>query len=126
MSFQGLEQGETRCLRCGRRLTAQVSVSQGYGRGCKARIAQAAETVDLSAFKPAQADKAREAIADGAVVPTSRPSVYAVSSSGGSLVYLTDAYAQTCTCRAGVNGRRCWHRAAALILEAAAPGRRAA
>ncbi|HMH94175.1 MAG TPA: DUF6011 domain-containing protein [Streptosporangiaceae bacterium] len=116
----------TRCLRCGRLLTAQASVSRGYGRTCRARITAAAEAADLTAFKAEQVEKAREAIADGAVIPTSRPAVYAVSSTDGTLVYITDAYAQTCTCKAGANGRRCWHLAATLVLDAAAPVGRAA
>jgi hypothetical protein len=127
MSSRGCDEAQpTRCLRCGRRLTAQASVSRGTGRTCAARITAAAEATDLSAFKPAQVEAAREAIADGAVIPTSRPAVYAVSSSDGTLVYITDAYAQTCSCKAGANGRGCWHVAAALVLEAAAPVRRAA
>jgi hypothetical protein len=117
---------DTRCLRCGRKLTAQASVARGTGRGCRARITAAAGTADLSAFTPAQVEKAAEAIAEGAVVPTSRPGMYAVSSSDGSLVYMVDATCQACTCKAGERGRRCWHRAAALIWQAAMPARKAA
>jgi len=116
----------TRCLRCGRLLTAQASVTRGTGRTCAARIAAAAESADLTAWKPQQVEAAREAIADGAVIPTGRAGLYAVSSSDGTLVYLTDAAGQTCTCKAGANGRGCWHLAAALILAAATPARRAA
>jgi Family of unknown function (DUF6011) len=55
-------QSEARCLRCGRRLTAQASLTAGYGRACKARIMAAAQVADLSSFHAWQVEKAREAI----------------------------------------------------------------
>jgi hypothetical protein len=117
----------TSCLRCGRRLTATASVSAGYGRTCRARVAAAAEAVDLSAFSAAQVEKAREAIELRAVVPSSREGLYAAVASDGVTVYLTDAQQESCTCKAAAHGRRCYHLAAALILAAAAPaGRKAA
>lgn len=117
---------QIRCLRCGRRLTARASVSAGYGRTCKTRIAEAAEIADLSEFHGWQIEKAREAIELRAVVPSSRPGLYASVSSDGTTVYLTDAREASCTCKAAANGRRCYHSAAALILTASAPARRAA
>jgi len=47
-------------------------------------------------------------------------------SGDGVTVYLTDAIEGSCTCKAGANGRCCYHLAAALILQAAAPVRKAA
>jgi hypothetical protein len=109
-----------RCLRCGRALTAAGSVSAGYGRTCKARIAKGAQAADLSTFHPWQVEKAREAIEQRAIVPSSRPGLYAAVSGDGSTVYLVDAREGSCTCRAAANGRACYHLAAALILHAAA------
>ena len=117
---------QARCLRCGRRLTALGSISAGYGRTCRARIRIAARAADLSAFHAWQVEKAREAIEMRAVVPSSRPGLYASVASDGVMVYLTDAREGSCTCKAAANGRCCYHLAAALILAAAAPARKAA
>lgn len=126
MSSQGYQAGQhTRCLRCGRRLTAQDSVSRGYGRTCRARITAAAEVADLSEFHTWQVDKAREALEQGAIVPSSRPALYAAVSGDGVTVYLVDAAEASCTCKAVANGRRCYHLAGALILAAATPRRAA-
>ncbi len=81
---------------------------------------------DLSGFKAWQVTKATEAIEEQAVVPSSRPGLYASVSGDGVTVYLTDAIERSCTCKAGANGRLCYHLAAALILQAAAPARKAA
>jgi hypothetical protein len=113
-----------RCLRCGRALRAAASVARGYGRTCQARVRTAAATVDLTAYKPFQVAKATEVIEQGAIIPTSRRTVYRAVSSDGSTVYLTTTDA--CTCPAGQKGRACYHRAAVIILTAAAPARRAA
>ncbi|MGH3158850.1 MAG: DUF6011 domain-containing protein [Streptosporangiaceae bacterium] len=127
MSSQGCDaKTETRCLRCGRRLTAQASISRGIGRTCRARIAAAAETADLSEFHGWQVEKAHELIEQQAIVPLSRPGLYAAVGSDGTTTYLADAGEGSCTCRAAANGRRCYHLASAFILAAAAPARRAA
>jgi hypothetical protein len=107
------------CVRCGRKLRAAASISAGYGRVCRSRITQAAQVEDLSAFHAWQAEKAREAIEQQAVVPSSRPGLYAVVSGDGVTVYLVDATEGSCTCKAAASGRRCYHLAAALILSAA-------
>src|SRR5690606_9684147 len=75
-------------------------------------------TVNLADWKPAQLDKAREAIAEGAILPTSRPGLLTAVSSDGSTTYLTHACG--CTCPAGVRGRYpCWHRPAVALLQSA-------
>jgi hypothetical protein len=117
---------EARCLRCGRRLTALASVAQGYGRACKARIVAAAEVADLGQFHAWQIDKAREAIEMKAIVPLGRPGMFAAVSADGVTTYLVDVQESSCTCRAAANGRRCYHLAGALILDAAAIATRAA
>lgn len=81
--------------------------------------------VGLDDYKPAQIDKAREAIEQAAILPTSRPGMYTAVSSDGSTTYLV--HTSGCTCPAGQRGKYlCWHRAAVAILQAAAPDRRAA
>jgi ribosomal protein L37AE/L43A len=110
-----------RCLRCRRRLTARASVGAGYGRTCRARIAEGAQVADLATFHPWQIEKAREAIEQQAIVPLSRPGLFAAVSGDGSTTYLVDTLKASCTCRAAAHGRACYHLAGALILHAAAP-----
>jgi len=107
-------------------LTAQASLSRGYGRTCRARITAAGEAADLSEFHPWQVEKAREAIEEKSIVPLSRPGLYAAVSTDGTLTYLVDAIEGSCSCKAAATGRRCYHRAGALILDASAITRRAA
>ncbi len=42
---------------------------------------------------------------------------YLVRSSDGMSAYLVSAYRQTCTCRAGSLGRRCYHLLTALAMD---------
>jgi ParB-like chromosome segregation protein Spo0J len=103
-----------RCDRCKRPLRASRSIAEQIGRGCKAiRRAEA-----LAGFKPEQADRARKLIADGGIAPTTERRVFFAISSDGYTRHITDAGARTCTCPAGEHGRRCYHLAAALWLEA--------
>ncbi|MGH3218951.1 MAG: DUF6011 domain-containing protein [Streptosporangiaceae bacterium] len=113
-----------KCQGCGRKLTATASVAAGRGPVCRARPRKAAATADLGAFHGWQVDKAREAIEMLAVIPSSRPGLYAVVSSDGVTVYLADAIERSCTCKAAASARRCYHLASAVILAAAS--RRAA
>jgi len=101
------------------------SAADSGGRARPASTA-AAETADLTGFKPVQVEKAREAIEQTAVVPLSRPGLYAAVSSDGVTTYLVDAIEGSCSCKAAANGRRCYHLASALILDASAITRRAA
>ena len=105
-----------RCLRCRRTLTAAASISAGYGPGCRARIRAATLTTSSPEFTAAQVARARELLADGGLIPTSRAGVYQSVSSDGATTYLT--HRAGCTCPAGTrgNGRICYHRAAARIL----------
>lgn len=105
-----------KCLRCGRLLRSAKSVANGYGPTCGAKIAKAALATDLAEFKPEQVESARVLLADGGVVRLRR-SVFLVSSSKGDAVYRTAV--QGCTCKAGLRGVRCFHRAAVRILLAA-------
>lgn len=72
----------------------------------------------LDTFKPFQVEKAVELVEQGGIVATSRPGLYAAVSSDGSVTYLVDAGARTCTCKAGERGVRCYHVAAALMASA--------
>lgn len=106
----------TNCLRCGRALTSQTSATRGYGRTCAAKVRHAAQTADLTDYKPAQIDSARELIEDGAIIPL-RSVVFLTVSTDGTETYRTAPTA--CTCPAGLKGRACYHTAAARLLLAA-------
>lgn len=107
----------THCLRCGRTLKSATSQARGYGRTCAAHIRQAATVVDLSAYKPAQLESARELIEDGAIVQL-RPGIYRTVSTDGTELHLT-ATSGHCNCKAGLRSIRCYHVAAAQLLAAA-------
>ncbi len=103
------------CQRCGRILTAAVSIAKGYGPGCRARIrAAAAASAALRDFTVSQIDRARELIADLGIVPSGFAGVFRTVSSTGQEYYLTSP--SGCNCRAGLNGRRCYHRAAVIAF----------
>ena len=120
-----------KCEGCGRPIWSAVSLAAGRGSGCRAKLRKAAKTADLTAFHPWQVTKARDAIETGAIVPLSRPGMYAAVSSGGPVrkadpepvvVYVVDAIERSCTCKAAMHGHRCYHLAGAVILFAAASG----
>jgi hypothetical protein len=102
---------ETRCLRCGRKLTASTGA---YGPKCAAKVRQAALDEARAEFSADQQVKADELIRDGGLVPTSREGVFRTVSSKGDAFYLT--HSQACNCFAGLKGRRCYHLLAARIL----------
>jgi hypothetical protein len=107
----------TRCLRCHRVLHAATSIAAGYGRGCRARIRAAAIAAAVRDFTTAQIDKARELIADGGLIATSRPGVFRAVSSDGTTTYL--AHSSTCNCpRVLRAGKPCYHSAGVRILTA--------
>ncbi len=111
-----------KCQECGRtrrfRSAEAAANAAPAGRICRARIRQAAAEAQ-AAMKPDQHAKAVELIEDGGIVRTSRHAVFAATASDGTTVYVTDVTYQTCTCKAGQLGRRCYHLAAAEILTAA-------
>lgn len=116
---------ETRkCLGgCGYTLRSAKAVARGYGSRCWAKIRKAAQGADLAAWSPAQVDEARQAIDDGAVVPSARPGVFKVVSVDGLEVHIT--HRDGCNCAGGLKNlppRPCWHRCAvAIVLAASAP-----
>lgn len=105
---------QAHCLRCGRKLTAAKSVADKYGRGCLAKIREAAISEARADFSADQQARADELIRDGGLVPTNREGVFRSVSSKGDTTYLT--HSQACTCFAGLKGRRCYHLLAARIL----------
>lgn len=101
-----------RCLRCGRKIKAGL-----YGAKCAAKVREAQRTADLSAWTPAQVAEARQAIEDGAVVPSNREGVFHVVSSDGSEVHLVHPHG--CNCTNGLRTlppRPCYHRCAVVIV----------
>ncbi len=110
---------QARCLapHCGRKLTSAKSVARGYGDTCGPTVRTAAAAADLSAWTPAQVEDARQAIEDGAVVPSNREGVFHVVSSDGTEVYRT--HRNGCVCTNGLQTlppRPCWHRCAVVIV----------
>jgi hypothetical protein len=113
------EQHEAHCLRpgCGRKLTDPESVARGFGPRCWTKVRAAAESADLSPWTPSQVEEARQAIEDGAVVPSNREGVFHVVSVDGSEVHLTHPHG--CNCTSGLKNlppRPCWHRCAVTIV----------
>lgn len=112
------KENPVKCQECGRKLTSPASVAARRGPGCRAKIRKTAASVQ-AAMKPEQHAKVIELIEDQGIVRTSRPGVFAATSSDGTAVYVVDMNTATCTCKAGQNGRSCYHAAAAEILTAA-------
>jgi hypothetical protein len=100
---------ETRCLRCGRKLTA----STGYGPTCLRKIRAAALDAARADFTAEQQAKADELIRDGGIAALA-PGLYEAVSSKGDATYATDGH--SCSCPAGAKDRRCYHQLGARIL----------
>jgi hypothetical protein len=115
----------TRCLRCGRKISAPASVSAGYGPVCRSLIRKAVATIRIEDVSDAQHSKAVELIEAGGLVPSARPGVFFAVSSDGTTNYITDTGAGTCTCKAGERGRRCYHLIAGHLVGAATAARAA-
>ena len=106
-----------RCLDCRRPIRSAESLATGRGAGCRAKIRKAAKVADLSQWTESQVQDARQAIEDGAVVPSNREGVFHVVSSDGSEVHRTAEHG--CNCQNGLKTRQprpCWHRCAVAIL----------
>lgn len=115
-----------KCLACGRMLRSAEAIARGYGSGCWSKIRKAQRNADLTPWTDGQVTEARQALADGAVVPSTREGVFLVVSSDGSEVYRATRHA--CNCANGLKTsqpRGCWHRCAVTIVSPApaAPAR---
>lgn len=114
MAKQGTTKTAT-CRRCCATLTSARSVAKGIGRRCEQLDRQEA-AARAAGFKPTTVEKARQLIADRAIVPV-RGRVFQVVASNGVDRYLTAP--ETCNCPAGLKARHaCYHRAAATMLAA--------
>lgn len=107
-----------KCKRCHRVLRSADSIARQMGRTCarKARQEQAAKLV-LASYSPVQVEKVRELLADGGVQRVDRTTWLAVASNGIDRYEVSTAHA-SCTCKAGQNGRTCYHLGAAQLLAA--------
>lgn len=81
----------------------------------QATVGQSPTVVHPDPADVRHAEKAAQAVADGAVIPLAG-ALYSVVSSDGSRVYVTNAVTKTCTCPAGRYGRRCYHVGAVLLV----------
>ena len=114
-----------KCLNCGRtrhfRSAAAAAKAAPHGRICRVKVRLAALNEAIRGFAQRQVDAAREMIADGCFVPTSRPGVFRVVSSDGERTYL--AHPETCNCPSGLRrltACTCKHSLGARILVATA------
>lgn len=105
------------CTRCNRVLTSQKSRLRGFGDTCWRKLQAAAQVFSVSGYKAPQIQKAADLLTSGGVARVGR--LFRATSSNGTVIYLTDPNAGTCTCLAGQHGRRCYHLAAASVLAAA-------
>lgn len=104
------------CGRCRSLLTSPRSVARGYGDHCW-RLERQDRAAAAAGFKVTAVQKARQLIADGAIVAVRGRRVFQVVSSNGVDRYLSAP--QTCNCPAGLRGRHaCYHSAAATLLAA--------
>jgi hypothetical protein len=112
---------EARCLGCGRKISSKESLAVMRGSGCRAKLRKAARTADLSAWTPAQVEKARELIEDGGIVRAGeRPDVFRAVSEDGEELHVTTPKGCNCDASRGLLAKRpCYHRCAAVIVLAA-------
>lgn len=108
----------TKCRRCKRTLRSADSLARQMGRTCarKTRQEEAAKLV-LANYSAVQVEKVRELLADGGVQRVDRTTFLAVASNGIDRYEVSTVHA-SCTCKAGQNGRRCYHVAAATLAAA--------
>jgi hypothetical protein len=106
------------CKRCHRTLRSADSIARGMGRHCarKDRQEQAARLI-LATYTQVQVAKVVELLTDGGVQRVDRTTWLAVASNGIDRYEVSTAHA-SCTCKAGQNGRQCYHLAAAQLSAA--------
>lgn len=107
------------CIRCGRKLRAAASIAAGYGRFCRRQVEKAIRAEALDGFTAEQAEKAAEAVREGAIVPTGQAGWFRAVSGDGTTAYLVTATSCTCPAR-----KPCKHMASARLIEAVAAARR--
>ncbi len=109
---------QARCLGCGRKISSPESLAAGRGSGCRAKLRKAVKSADLSAWTPAQVEKALELIGDGGIVRAGqRPDVFRAVSEDGGDIHVTTPKGCNCDASRGLLAKRpCYHRCAALIV----------
>jgi hypothetical protein len=98
-------------------LRSQSSIALGLGRTCARKVRLAAQSADLTVYKPAQIVKAIELVELAAIVRNG--ATWTAVASNGIDRYDVVPYSQTCTCPAEQKGRRCYHLLAATAIAAA-------
>jgi len=107
-----------KCRRCHRALRSATSIAAGVGPTCARRERQeTAAKLVLASYSPTQVDSVKQVLADGGVARTGRHT-FAVVASDGVRRYTVDTTHASCTCKAGQNGRACYHLAAAQLAAA--------
>jgi hypothetical protein len=109
-----------KCTRCGRTLTDPTSIAAGLGPVCRRHVHNAANVIDLSAFRDAKAAsaKATELIEQAGIVAGPARGLYLAPSTDGAGFYLIDTAAGSCTCKGHMYSGRCYHSVAAAIITA--------
>lgn len=91
---------QARCLRCRRVLKSASSIAAGMGKGCAAKVRQAAREHALDGLTDKQAAEAQEIVADGGVIEA-REGVFRVVSGDGAQSYITTPDGH-CNCKWGL------------------------
>ncbi len=103
------------CTRCHATLRSAKSIARGMGAHC-AKLTRQENAAHAAGFKAQAIAKARDLIADHAILPLRGRRVFQVIGTKGDR-YLTSP--QACNCPAGLKAKHaCYHRAAAVILAA--------
>lgn len=109
---------EVKCKRCHRPLRSAASIAAGVGKVCARKAATEARVAAI--YTPAQIEKAKDLIADQAIVQVVG-SLYRVVSSDGQGTYQVDPIIERCGCPAGRHGRPCSHLAAVQLATGKRP-----
>lgn len=107
----------------GRWVVDTESLGRRVTLGRTLRAERHADLIDLSAFRDAKAAKAKalELIAEGGIVPGSRPGLFLAVASDGGNTYAIDTWEPSCTCKGHVYTGRCYHQVAAALLDRSVP-----
>lgn len=107
-----------KCRRCHRALRSAASRAAGVGPVCARRERkEAAARLVLATYSPAQVESVKQVLTDGGIARIDRHT-FEVVASDGTRRYEVDTTRASCTCKAGENGRRCYHLAAAQLSAA--------
>ena len=102
------------CLVCGHAVTGAVLSSGPYHDRCAARLRQVASLLVSAGLGQDQAERALQALIDGAVIPAGTEGTFLVVASEGDGSYVSGA--NFCSCPAAAH---CYHIIAVILLVAA-------